>query len=353
MTARIPLPSRLALQSLSGLQNAILAGANVVSNANITAATVNGFINAFEDDMLAPLRLIWMRKTDYSITLDQYGTFNINSDLSSVCLEVVSVYSAGGGTSLVANTYWQYAVPFDRKDLDTFRKLQGNVNIEPIYTIDGAIVRVWPPVNYYGPLACSYYADWPRLGDISSNSMLQVYTFTFSGAPTNDGSIVFSTTGVTGTASVSIASGDTLDIISTKLLQLQLPYSIDAGGNPIYWSISAQSSGVILFTAPTFVATNAVITATQTAAVGLTFTQSITTPATLSTIQTNWFLDNYPYLYYYGAMKHLFLYLADLERAKWASDQSLSYVAQIQAQSDRADFSDVSDGFSYNQNCQW
>ena len=351
MSIRLPLPTRLSLQTLTGLRQAVSDGANSVANNVVTPANVLGYINAFEDDILSPLRLIWMRTTDYNITLDQYGTFSIPNALSQTCLEVVTVYSAGGGNSQVANTYWQYAVPFDRKDLNTFRKLQGNVNIEPIYTIDGNVVRVWPPVNYYGPLACSYYADWPRLGDLDTNSTTQQQTLVFSGTATAAGTLTFQTISQPTTV-VKISNGDTAATVATNVLSANIVYEYDAGNNPIYWIASSPADGTVILTAPKYVST-AALTVTQTLGTGITFTNMTTRQGNLAYIQNNWFLNNYPYLYYYGSLKHVFLFLNDLERAKWASDQAMKYVSELQAISDRADVSDISDGPNYNQNIQW
>jgi len=353
MTARLPLPNRLAFvnSNFATLQKAVINGAKSVGLDVLTDVT--GFVSAAEDDFLTPLRLIWMRRTDYNISLDQYGTFDIRSALTQTALEVVSVYSAGGGTSLVANTYWQYAVPFDRKDLNTFRKLQGNVNIEPIYTIDGALVRVWPPVNYYGPLACSYYADWPRLGDIDTNSTLQQQTVVVSGTATSVGNFLFTTTGTAGSATVNISIGDTAATIAANILKMNVPYSVDAGGNILYWNLSQPQAGQVLFTAPTYVASNVTLNITATGASGITFTNTNSQAASQILVQTNWFMDNYPYLYYYATLKQIFLYFNDLDRAKWAGDQAAKLVYEIQAVSDRADSSDASDGFNWNQSVQW
>ena len=353
MANRNALPSRLQLQNLAGLQQAITDGANAVANNVTTPANVNGYINAFEDDILSPLRLIWMRTTDYNIQLDQYGTFSIPGTLSKTALEIISVYSAGGGTSQVANTYWQYAIPFDRKDLNTFRKLQGNVNIEPIYTIDANVVRVWPPVNYYGPLACSYFADWPRLGDIDSNSTLQQQTIVLSGTASAAGTLVLQTNSVAATnTTIAIDFGDTATTVLNKLVSANIIYDIDSGNNISYWVSAITGPNTATLTSPKYVA-NKTLTVTQTLGTGITFTDTLTVPASLAYIQNNWFLNSYPYLYYYGTLKQVFLYLNDLERAKWASDQAMKLVNILQAESDRADFSDASDGFNYNNNVQW
>ncbi len=351
MAARLPLPNRLAFvnKNYTTLQQAVINGANSV--ALDVLSNVTGFISAAEDDFLTPLRLIWMRRTDYNLQLDQYGTFDIRTALTQTALEVVSVYSAGGGTSLVANTYWQYAVPFDRKDLNTFRKLQGNVNIEPIYTIDGSIVRVWPPVNYYGPLACSYYADWPRLGDIDTNSVLQQQTLVITGTATTAGTLVFQTT-IQPTTTVNIAIGDTVTTITNKILAANIVYEVDAGNNLTYWSAAQTAPGTIVLTSPSYIS-NAAFTSTLTGATGVTVTNTNTQVANIALVQTNWFMDNYPYLYYYATLKQIFLYFNDLDRAKWAGDQAAKLVFEIQAVSDRADSSDSSDGYNYNQNIQW
>ena len=116
MAIRLPLPTRLQLQTVDGLRNAIIGGADSVASDVVTSTTVDGFINAFEDDILAPLRLIWMRRTDDNIALDQYGKFDLRT-LSSTVLEVVTLFSRGAVTGNVGNTFWQFDIPFDRKDL--------------------------------------------------------------------------------------------------------------------------------------------------------------------------------------------------------------------------------------------
>lgn len=350
MAIRLPLPNRLQLQTLVGLRSAIVGGANTVSNNVITTDSVLGFINAFEDDFLSPLRLIWMRTTDNEIQLDQYGRFDVRTSLSKTLLEIVSLWSSAAPAGSVSGAYYQYEVPYDRKDLNTFRKLQGNVNVEPIYTVDGPLVKVWPPANYYGPLNCSYYADWPRLGDVSSTSLLQEYTLSLAGVATATGNLTIQTASL-GTTTIPIAIGDTPSVVLNKLLSANVIYSLDAGGNELYWQISLLNSSAV-FTSPSYVANNVALNVNLTAT-GLTFGLVLSQSALLDTVQKNWFLDNFPYIYYYGALKHVFFYLNDMERAKSSHDQAMKYVNEIQAISDRADVSDSSDSFNFNQNVQW
>ena len=358
MTLRLPLPTRIQLQSVDGLRNAIIGGSDSVANDVVTQTTVDGYIHAFEDDVLAPLRLIWMRNTDYNITLDQYGRFDLRL-LSKTVLEVVTIFSQASVTGAANNTYWQYEIPFDRKDLNTFKKLQGNVNIEPIYTIDQSFVKVWPPVNYYGPVCCEYYSDWPRLGDLSTNSAVAQYTltitgtasadalFTFTSTPTSSSSAVYNT----AYTSISIPTGTSAAQAATLVLATPIAFGIDSGNNPLYWITKAgPAPGTVVFIAPAYVNITE-FTLANTSTLNASVQQTV---APLQAyITNNWFLDNYPYLYYFGALKHVFYYLNDLERLAWADKQVTKYVGELQTFSDRADVSDPSDGFNYNQGVQW
>jgi hypothetical protein len=351
MAQRPPLPSRQSLINLNGLQTALVSGANAVSNIGITTANVLGFINSAEDDIFLPLKLIWMRQTD-EVSLDVYGHFDLRTATSYPVREVVSVFSRGGVTGSAGGKYWQYEISYDRKDLNSFRKLQGNVNVEPIYTVDQSLVKVWPPANYYGPIFIEYYADWPRLGDISSNSSLQVQTLTINTGSTASGSITF-TTGGTNVVSISIGADSTPTSICLAIANTKIPYAVDSGGNTSYWTVAyTGGNNFVTFTAPIYVGTNASF-AVSTTATGVTFTNVTSTNALLTTIQTNWFTTNYPYLYYFASLKQIFLWLRDLDSAKWASDMAMKLVSELQADSDRADFSDPSNGFLWNQNCQW
>ena len=349
MSARLPLPNRLDLQTLTGLKNALLGGANTVSNNVISSSQLIGFINAFEDDILAPLRLIWMRQTDSNIVLSADGTFDVRTALSSPLLEMVSVWSS------VSSSNINFQKPYDRKDVSTFRRMQGWVNTEPIYTIDNALVRIWPPVVFNGSLNCSYYADFARINDLVVTSTLQGQTVTLSGTATASGSLTFST-GTTNpqTVTVTINNGDTAAVIANRIVIAKVPYAKDDGGNISYWAtVNNSGTGVIALTAPVYVDSNATFTVTQTAATGITFTNVNSQAASRQFVQTNWYLQNYPYLYYYGALKHVFLYLNQPDQAVAASNQAQKMVSELQSISDRADASDPSDGFFYNQDVQW
>ncbi|MCX8491436.1 MAG: hypothetical protein ORN54_10240 [Cyclobacteriaceae bacterium] len=315
----------------------------------ITSSQLVGFINAFEDDILAPLRLIWMRMTDTNIPLSADGTFDVRTALSAPLVEMVSVWSS------VKSSAYNFQQPFDRKDISTFRRLQSWVGNEPIYTIDNALVRVWPPIIFNGYLNCSYYTDFARLGDLVITSTLQTQTLTLSGTASNAGSLTFST-GATNpqTTTIVINTGESSVAIANRIALTAISYAKDEGGNITYWA-SSNSSGtsIVSFTAPVYVDNNVSFTVTQTGGTGLSFTNVVSQNATRQFVQTNWFLQNYPYLYYYGALKHLFLYLANAEMAGAVNQQTLKMVDELQSISDRADASDASDGFFYNQEVQW
>lgn len=351
MAVRLSLPNRIQLQTLSGMRNAIVGGVNATASNVINTNDALAFINAFEDDFLVNLRLIWMRVTDYNIPIDQYGRFDLRL-LNQPVQEVVSVYANANLSATTNNAYWQYQQPFDRKDLTSFRKLQGVLNVQPIYCIDGPYVYLWPQRNFYGPMACEYYAEWPRLGDYSSSSTLQQITVTISGTATASGTITFQTAGQ-AVATLTINNGDTSAVILQNLLNLKIVYATDAGGNDSYWTPALTGPTTVVLTAPTYVTGDVTVAISQTGATGITSSLAITQNALIDTVQTNWFLTNYPYLYFYGALKHAFLYLNDLERAKWASDQASKMTIEIQQKSDRADVSDPSDGFFWNSSVQW
>lgn len=354
MSLRVPLPNRRQLQTLSGLTQALKYHLNVASNAIITDDSALGYINAAEDIDLTPLKSFFMKRSEF-ITVDSTGTFKVK-DLKYPATEIVGVFYQFDDL-YNQNEYLQYVDPV------TFGKGYGTVFTDAIYTVttstDGTndqVIQTYPapPSALIG---IEYYCDWPKLGDLTTASTLQQIRLNISGTATTNGNLTFTCTigGVTTLpVSIPVVIGDTAAVIANKIITANsLPFQTGEGNNTTRWYATLVTGTTnVLLTSPTYTELSATLNIVATP-LGVSITQTAVQPPFVQTVQTNWFLYQYPYMYYYAALKHAYNGFDDAERLALVEKEFLKSVQVFQAFTDRAEWGGVHRQPDYNQNVVW
>lgn len=326
---------------------------NVASNTIITDDSALGFINAAEDIDLTPLKSFFMKRSEF-ITVDSRGQFKMSS-LKYPATEVVGIFYQFNDL-YQQNEYLQYVDPV------TFGKGYGTVYTDALYTIttssDGTneqVVQVYPAPPS-AKIGIEYYCDWSKLGDLTTNSKLQQVSLEITGTAGNTGTIKFkSTIGTTTTPeiTVNIASGDTSTQIRDKILASNIPFQSLPGNNLSYWSGRIDNTtGQALLTSPRYISETSQLQVTVDVENVLVNVNPQQEPF-IQTVQTNWLMFNYPYLYYYAALKHAYNGLEDAERYGFVEKEFMKAVQVFQQFTDRAEWGGVSRQSDYNQNVIW
>ena len=353
MSVRVPLPNRRQLQTLTGLIQAIKYHMNVASNTIITDDSALGYINLAEDSDLSPLKLIEMKKNEF-ITVDSQGKFSVES-LSYPLTEIIGVYYQFNDL-YQQNEYLQYVDPV------TFGKGYGTVYTDALYTVqtsaDGTndqqiCVYPAPPSAKIG---IEYYSDWPKLGDLTDKSTLQQVYLSISGTATVDGTmtIVSTINGVpTPITAYQITAGMTASDVKQLIMDNEVPFQTLPGNNLSLWYYEevATTDDLILYGAD-YIEYNSTLTIAAVPA-GITITPTYTKPVFVQTVQTNWFLWQYPYVYYYAALRHAYNGLDDVERYQLVEKEFLKAVQVIQSFNDRAEWAGTNQQPDYNTNVIW
>lgn len=353
MSVRVPLPNRRQLQSLTGLIQAVKYHMNVASNTIITDDSALGYINAAEDSDLSPLKLFEMKKNEY-ITVDSQGKFDVEG-LSYPLSEIIGVYYQFNDL-YQQNEYLQYVDPV------TFGKGYGTVYTDALYTVktasDGTnnqqiCVYPAPPSARMG---IEYYADWPKLGDLTDKSRLQQVLLSIDGVATVDSVLTIVSTINTVSTRVStyqITAGMTAAEVKQIIMTNEIPFQSLPGNNTSLWFYEevAGTDDLILYGAD-YIDYDAVLTIAG-VPLGLTIDVTYTSSVFVQTVQTNWFLYNYPYVYYYSALKHAYNGLDDVERYQLVEKEFLKVVQVIQSFNDRAEWAGANQQPDYNANVIW
>ncbi len=352
MAVRVPLPNRRQLQNLTGLIQAIKYHLNVSSNTIVTDDSALGYINAAEDIDLTPLKIITMKKSEF-ITPDEDGQFPLEN-LTYPLTEVIGVFYRYDN-QFIQDEWLDYVDP------NTYGKQYGVVQAVPLYTIktasDGTnnqtlCVR---PGTTGAQVGIEYYSDWPKLGDLTSNSKLQQIKLTVGGTATGSGTITFKSTintVDTVVATVTIASGDTASVVANKIIATGVPFQTLVGNNTTAWVAELDTNGDIVLTASDYPGSDATLTIGGTYP-GITLTQTAIQSCFVQTVHTNWFLWHFPYAYYYAALKHAYNGLDDLERYQLVEKEFLKSVQVLQSFNDRAEWGGVTSHSDYTQNVVW
>lgn len=358
--SRIPLPSRRDLSTLQGLVRAIVGGINAQGHTQINESTVMGFINAFEDDDLLPLKLIWMQKGPEAITPDSDGTYDLRK-LSGILTEIISVFDGPTGSGTGSGEF-ATAIEYHKVTPSHFRSYQLQVLSEPIYTVEGHILRLYPPFGW-NQMYLNYYADFAKLNDVSSLSSIEQRSITITGTTTADTSITFTTlspdsdqghVATQQTFTLPIASGQTAAEIQQAILNSQIPFDKVYGNNTTLWSSRRNTlPNTLTLVAPNYFEKNSTFSVSTPAGNGLTLINGIVSNADLRLINSNWYTQNFPYLYYYGALKHAFLWLRDKNGFDASSQQMHKHLEEVQRFNDRAEVAGAVDEYNYGQNVQW
>jgi hypothetical protein len=353
MAVRVPLPNRRQLQSLTGLIQAIKYHLNVSSNTIITDDSALGYINLAEDLDIAPIKTFSMKRSEF-ITVDENGQFNIEG-LSYPMTEIIGVYYQFDDL-YQQNEYLQYVDPV------TFGKGYGTVYTDALYTIktsdDGTnnqVLAVYPSPPS-AKVGIEYYADWPKLGDLTDKSRLQQVYLTITGTATTSGTmtIVSTVNGVaTPVIAYEISAGMTAEDVKQLIMFNEIPFQSLPGNNLSLWFYEENpgTTDLLLYGAD-YIEYNSALTIAAVPA-GLTITATYFSPVFVQTVQSNWFLWQYPYVYYYGALKHAYNGLDDLERYQLVEKEFQKAAAVFQAFTDRAEWAGSNRQFDYNQNIIW
>jgi hypothetical protein len=351
MAVRVPLPNRRQLQTLSGLIQAIKYHLNVSSNTVITDDSALGYINACEDVDLTPLKVISMKKSEF-ITPNSDGQFNIEN-LTYPVTEVIGLFYRYDN-QFVQDEWLDYVDP------ETYGKAYGSVQAVPLYTIktstDGTNNQLLcvRPASTSAKLGIEYYSDWPKLGDLTSGSKLQQIRLNVTGTATVSGTI--SLKGTVGTVdtqitTVAVAAGDSAETIMGNIIAAGVPFQSTAGNNTTQW-FTEQESGSILLTGGDYISSDSTLTVTG-VPTGITITQTAVQSCFVQTVQTNWFLWQFPYMYYYAALRHAYNGLDDTERYQIVDKEFMKACQVFQSFNDRAEWGGVSSSFNYAQNVIW
>jgi hypothetical protein len=353
MAVRVPLPNRRQLQTLTGLIQAIKYHLNVASNTIITDDSALGYINAAEDIDLTPLKTISMKKSEFITPDSADGTFHMEN-LQYPVTEVIGLFYRYDN-QFTQDEWLEYVSP------EVFGKAYGSIQSVPLYTIktatDGSnnqliCVR---PASTSAKLGIDYYSDWPKLGDLTSGSLLQQIKLAATGTATQAGTISIKSTvsGVdTSAATIPVAIGDTADTVMAAIAARGVPFQALAGNNTTQWVISTDEAGDMILTAADYIGVDATLTITGVPS-GITVTQSPVQSCFVQTVQTNWFLWQFPYVYYYAALKHAYSGLDDLERYQLVEKEFIKASQVLQSFNDRAEWGGASSHSNYNQNVIW
>jgi len=353
MSVRVPLPNRRQLQSLTGLIQAIKYHMNVASNAIITDDSALGYINTAEDSDLTPLKLMPMKKNEY-VTVDDKGQFNLEK-LSYPLSEICGVYYQFNDL-YQQNEYLQYVDPV------TFGKGYGTVYTDALFTVqtsaDGTnnqMLCVYPAPPS-AKMGIEYFADWPKLGDLTDKSKLQKVYLSITGTATVDSVITIVSTIGTSTTPITtydVTAGMTSSQVKQLIIANEVPFQSLAGNNTSLWFYEevAGTDDLILYGAD-YISSDATLTIDG-VPLGITITPTYESGVFVQTVQTNWFLFNYPYLYYYAALKHAYNGIDDLERYQLVEKEFIKAVQVIQSFNDRAEWGGVNRQSDYNQNVIW
>lgn len=353
MAVRVPLPNRRQLQSLTGLVQAIKYHLNVSSNTIITDDSALGYINAAEDSDLAPLKLMPMKKNQF-VTVDENGKFSVEQ-LDYPASEILGIYYQYDD-QYQQNEYLQYVDPV------TFGKGYGTVYTDALYTVqtsaDGTnnqMICVYPAPGS-AKVGIEYFADWPKLGDLTDKSKLQQVLLSVTGTATVDGTMTIVSTVnniATPVTTYQITAGMTASDVKQLIMTNEVPFQSLPGNNLSLWYYEevATTDDLILYGAD-YIDYNSTLTIAGVPA-GITVTATYTSPVFVQTVQTNWFLFNYPYVYYYAALKHAYNGLDDIERYQLVEKEFLKAVQVLQSFNDKAEWGGVTRQSDYNQNIIW
>lgn len=353
MAIRVPLPNRRQLQSLSGLTKAIQFHMNISSNTILSEESVLGFINLAEDSDLAPLKLMPMKKSEF-ITVDSKGQYSLEN-LSYPVTEILGVYYQFEDL-YQQNEYLQYVDPV------TFGKGYGTVYTDALYTIqtsaDGTnnqVLAVYPAPPS-AKIGIEYFSDWPKLGDLTDKSLLQQIYLSITGVATVDSTLTIVSTISTSSAPVTvynITAGMTASDVKQLIMTNEVPFQSLPGNNTSLWFYEEVSGtdDLRLFGAD-YISSDATLTIAGVPA-GITITQTPVNSVFVQTVQTNWFLFNYPYVYYYAALKHAYNGLDDVERYQLVEKEFMKAVQVLQSFNDRAEWSGSNRQSDYNVNVVW
>lgn len=353
MALRVPLPNRRQLQSLTGLIQAIKFHLNIASNTAITDDSALGYINLAEDLDITPLKTIAMKKNEF-FEVDSKGQFNLET-LSFPMTEIIGVYYQFQDL-YNQNEYLQYVDPV------TFGKGYGTVYTDALYTIQTAAdgtnnqtLCVYPAPPS-AKLGIEYYSDWPKLGDLTDKSKLQQVLLTISGTATVDSTLTIASTinGVsTPVTAYNITAGMTSAEVKALVKTNEIPFQKLPGNNTSQWFYEdVDSSDNLTLYGADYIDYNSVLTISG-VPTGMTITATYVEPVFVQTVQSNWFLWHYPYVYYYAALKHAYNGLDDLERYQLVEKEFIKSVQVLQSFVDRAEWGGSNRQSDYNINVIW
>jgi hypothetical protein len=194
------------------------------------------------------------------------------------------------------------------------------------------------------------------LGDLTDKSKLQQVLLSITGTSTVDGTmtIVSTVNGVsTPVTTYQITAGMTASDVKQVIMTNEVPFQTLPGNNLNLWFYEevAGTDDLVLFGAD-YIDYNSTLTIAGVPD-GITVTPTYTSPVFVQTIQTNWFLFNYPYVYYYAALKHAYNGLDDVERYQLVEKEFLKAVQVIQSFNDRAEWAGTNQQPDYNTNVIW
>lgn len=294
-----------------------------------------------------------MKRSEF-ITVDSTGAFKIRNlqfpatEITGVFYQFDDLYNQ--------NEYLQYVDPV------TFGKGFGTVFTDAIYTITTATdgtndqtIQTYPAPPS-ARIGVEYYCDWPKLGDLTTNSRLQQYSLIITGTATETGTLQFSNLidGATVDTSISVTAGTSASTLATQLINTDPINFQNLPGNntSTYRATAVGGTTNVLLTSPTYTPDTASL-GLGTVPAGLSVTVIPGQTPYIQTVQTNWFLFQYPYMYYYGALKHAYNGLEDIERYQLVEKEWLKSVQVFQQFTDRAEWAGVLRQSDYNQNVIW
>ena len=301
-----------------------------------------------------PLKTYFMKRSEF-ITVNSKGEFPIRN-LSFPATEITGLFYAFDDL-YNQNEYLQYIDP------TVFGQGYGTVYTNAIYTIatssDGSndqVIKVYPAPPS-ARIGVDYYVDWPRLGDLSTGSRLQQITLNITGTASQTALLSFSSTinsTTTATTSVAVVAGDTAATVIQKLVAANnVPFQVLPGNNQSYWNaVAATTAGTVTLTSPQYISDTATLNIVN-VPTGLAVTPTALQAPFIQTVQTNWYLYNFPYLYYYAALKHAYAGIDDLERYAIAEKETQKALQLFQSFTDRAEFAGSLQQPHYNNNVIW
>jgi hypothetical protein len=133
----------------------------------------------------------------------------------------------------------------------------------------------------------------------------------------------------------------------------EVPFQTLPGNNTSLWYYEAiVGTDNLLLSGADFIGSDATLTITNIPA-GLSVTQTPIQSCFVQTVQTNWFLFQNPYVYYYAALRHAYNGLDDTERYQLVEKEFLKAVQVLQSFNDRAEWAGSAQQPDYNRNCIW